>query len=126
MILSDSQINSINEMIILNIGNLLEHPMYSLMPDNMIFGVFQNLPSPFGITINEWIGDAIMMTLTSFEHQNNGIAEEKEFSPERMMEITKKKRDQLLIDQMLEILLPLTKFDIKNKYREVLHKYGHG
>lgn len=121
---NNDQITSINEMIFLNIGNLLEHPMYAQMPNNMLFQFFRNLPSPFGHTINEWIGDEVMMTLTSIEHQNNGGSKEQEFSPEKIVEITKTKRNQLFIDQMLEPLLPLTKADIKSKYNDVRCKYG--
>lgn len=124
MTLNNDQIASIDEMIFINIGNLLEHPMYTQMPDNMIFEFFRNLPSPFGFTINEWIGDAIMMTLISLEHQANGEPEEVEFSPERMIEITKMKRDQLFIDQTLEPLFPLTKADIRSRYRTIIEKYS--
>lgn len=122
--LDEAQIASINEMIYLNIGNLLEHPMYAQMPNNMLFQFFRNLPSPFGHTINEWIGDGIMMTLTSIEHQNNGKAEEQEFSLERMVEVTKTKRNQPFIDQILEPLLPMDKAAISKKYHNVLRKYG--
>lgn len=120
MTLNDLQISAINEIIILNLGNLLEHPMYASTPDDMFFGMFQNLPSPFGSTINEWIGDVIMMSAIGYERQNNGEIQEKEFSPDRMVEITKTKRDQQFVDQLLEPLLQQTKANIKKKYHKLI------
>lgn len=126
MTLSDTQIDSLNEVIILNVASLLEHPHYEKMPNNMLFGTFQNLPAPFGNTIKEWVGDAIMMASISHERQNNGEEDEHEFSEERMIEITKKLRDQTFIDKMLLPFLTMDKADIMKKNKEIFRKYSGG
>ncbi len=123
MTLNDQQIDSLNEMIILNIAKMLEHPAYSNMPDNMIFMFFRNLPSPMGGTFYEWIGDAIMMSAFAHDRENNAQEEEIEFSIERMEEITKTMRDQPFIDGLLESYLPMSKADINAKYQQLYQKY---
>lgn len=123
MTLNDQQIDSLHEMIILNIAKILEHPAYSNMPDNMIFMYFRNLASPMGGTIYEWIGDAIMMSAIAHDGENNGREEETEFSIDRMEEITKKLRDQPFIDGLLESYLPMSKADINAKYQKLYQKY---
>lgn len=123
MTLNDQQISALNEMIVMNIAKMIEHPAYSNMPNNMTFGTFGNLPSPMGGTINEWIGDAIMMSATDYERKNNGEEEEIEFSIERMDEITKKMRNQPFIDSILERFLPMSKAEINAEYEELFRKY---